>query len=39
MGASQNPGFIPTAVLLKNFLAYILIACGAAQIFARLAFG
>jgi len=39
MDTSKNPIFIPTAALLKNFLACIFVICGAAEIFSRLAFG
>jgi len=38
-GTSKNPHFIPTAALLKKFLAYIYNICGAAKFLPRLAFG
>jgi hypothetical protein len=38
MDTSLNPVFIPTAVLCEKILAYILLICGAANFFTRLAF-
>ena len=38
MDISQNPNFIPTVALLKNFIACIYAICGAAKIYSRLAF-
>jgi len=38
-GTSKNPDFIPTAALLKKFLAYISTICGAANFFRALHLG